>query len=236
MKHLIKSALLAAILFSTGCNDDDGPYVCSSCVDSPEALAANDNSGKGIYKGLVVGSSGTVKINIDNDGDGVLSITLKIDNHTINLTTEASYTENGFEGYFYGTLNTTNDVVIGFYVNSTGTDMEVFGVEIPGHDDVTIEVEKEKSNKLIMVFEGTFSGDSEGTLNLVVSDDEWKAIARPTGSNSDDEAEFEGDISGSTLTCNCGDVEIEGSISGDNITGTWVTPEESGTWKAKRTL
>lgn len=236
MKHKLSLFALVATLLLAGCSDDEGPYVCSNCVDQPEALAVNDGSGKGIYKGLIIGSSGTIKINMDNAGTGVISMTLIIDNHEIELTTDGTYTENGFEGYFYGTLETEDDVVIGFYVNATGTEFEIFGVEIPGHDDVSIGIVKEYSDSLVMVFEGTFSGDSQGILNLVKSGDEWAALARPSGEGSDAESGFEGDVEGNQLLCDCGDVEITGSISGDNITGTWNTPEESGTWKAKRTL
>src|SRR5689334_16490273 len=92
-------AIVAMFVFS-GCSDDESPYTCKDCADQPEALAANDASGKGIYKGVIVGSTGSIKFNINNDGSGI-SADLVIDNHEIHLTTSATYSEaNGFAGCF----------------------------------------------------------------------------------------------------------------------------------------
>ena len=241
-------ALLAMFIFS-GCGDDDekSAYKCSSCVDSPEALAANDNSGKGIYKGVVIGSSGTLKINMDNDGTGISAI-LVLDGEEIELETESTYnSEAGFEGYFYNDNNTeteNDDYEIGFYVNASGTSLGLFGISFPSpHDEVTIAVVKETSDALIMAFEGTFSGDEDGTWNLVMTVDDdgngmWAGIGRPSDGDSNDEAYFEGGVQDFTLVGGDDDgLVVTGTIDGDNIKGTWdVDDGGSGNWKGKRTL
>jgi hypothetical protein len=234
-------AVLTALVLSR-CSDDESPYECTSCVDSPEALAANDASGKGIYKGLVIGSSGQIYLDIDNDGLGEIIMTLTIDGQTIELTTEATYNPDvGFQGVFYGTMNTANDVEISFWSSADGSEYGIVYAEIPGHDNVSIELVKELSTALVKVFEGTFSGNSEGTLNLILVDDEWYALARPTDGTSDGVTSCEGDIEGNTLVSDCTDIQISGTISGDNISGQWTSQgttgtTEAGTWKAKRTL
>jgi hypothetical protein len=237
----IKFALFAVVtaLVLTRCSDDESPYKCTSCVNAPEALAANDHSGKGIYKGIVIGSSGQIKIDIDNDGDGEITMTLQIDNQTFNLSTEATYNPDfGFQGVFYGTMNTANDVVITFWSSANGLDYGVVSAVIPGHDNVSIVVVKELSTALVKVFEGTFSGSSQGTLNLVIVDDEWHALVRPADGTANDETELEGDVEGNTLVCDCTNLQVSGTVSGDAISGQWSSPtsSESGTWKAKRTL
>lgn len=221
------------------CSDDESPYQCTDCVDEPEALAANDASGKGIYKGIVIGSTGQIKIDVDNDGDGEITMTLKIDNHTITLTTEATYnSEFGFQGVFYGTMNSANDVVITFWSSADGSDYGILSATIPGHEDVSIALVKEISTALVKVFEGTFSGSSQGTLNLIIVEDEWYALARPEDGTGDDDTELEGHVQGNELVCDCSDPQVSGTINEDNIKGTWASPSssESGKWRAKRTL
>jgi hypothetical protein len=249
----IRSALfflLTMIIISCGSDDDsdddEKPYTCSSCVDSPEALPANDTSGKGIYKGVVIGSSGTLKIDMDNDGSGISAI-LVLDGEQIELETESIYSsEGGFDGYFYndnGTETNTDDYEIGFYINETGSSLEVYGISFPSpHDDVTIELIKETSYALIRVFEGTFSGDGGGIWNMMMVDDEdnelWYAVSRPSDGDSDDEDYFMGITQGSELSGGGGNnIEVAGTIDGDNIKGTWETYQgNSGNWKGKRTL
>lgn len=68
------------------CSDDETAYTCKSCTDTPEASAANDNSGQGIYKGLVVGSSGTIKFDIANSGSGIVAV-LTMDGEEYELVT-----------------------------------------------------------------------------------------------------------------------------------------------------
>lgn len=246
----IKSVLFVVftmVIIACGSDDDAKPYSCSSCVDAPEALAANDNSGKGIYKGVVIGSSGTLKINMDNDGSGISAI-LVLDGEEIELETESTYnSEGGFEGYFVNDNDTeteSDDYVIGFYVNASGTSLELFGIDFPSpHDEVTILIVKETSDDLIMAFEGTFSGDEEGTWNLMMTVDEdgdgqWAGIGRPDDGDSGDEAYFEGAIQDFTMVGGDDDgLIVTGSVDGDNIKGNWeVDGGGSGKWKGKRTL
>jgi hypothetical protein len=228
--------LLAGLLIAS-CSDDEA-FNCKSCADEPEALAANDNSGKGIYKGVVVGSSGNIKFNIANGGSSITA-TLKIDGVTIQLTTEATYSNDyGFEGYFYGTLNEPDDVQVGFYVDQSGLQYGFFGIVIPGHDNVDMHLIKEKSDALIAVYEGTFSGDASGTFNIVLSRELglWVAIAK--NSNSQEILDFEGTLNSSSLVCDCDEIVVTGKVSGDEISGRWEDTIEgdSGSWKGRRTL
>lgn len=231
--------LLLSLLVYTGCGDDEsGP----SFVTTPEANPDNDTSGKGVYKGVLIGSSGFIKVNLDNLGDGVITLTLNLDGETYDLETEQTYNPDvGFQGYFTGAV-TGGLATVGFYTNTTGTEFGFFGIEIPGHPDVSFILVKEKSSELVRCFEGTFSGSDSGIINFLVVGDEWKALARPNGGSADDEAELDGDLNGNTLVCDCDvdgdgtdDMEFTGTINGNSMSGTWADGEGSGTWSAKRT-
>jgi hypothetical protein len=232
-KFLLTFALAALLIFA--CGEDETAYTCKECVNIPEAIAANDGSGKGIYKGLVIGSSGTIKFNINNDGS--YGAILELDGETYVLTTEGTFnSEGGFDAYFYGTMNETNDIQIGFYVSSSGTSFEVWIVSLPGHEDASISIYKEYSDALVAVYEGRFSGDASGVFNMLVRDTDWLVLAKDE--DDDGYSGFFGSISNGTMNCTqCGDVEITGKVSGDVASGNWVGGDGgNGSWKGKRTL
>jgi hypothetical protein len=225
--------LLALIVFS--CGDDETAYNCKDCVNSPEAAAANDASGKGIYKGLVIGSSGTIKFDIANSGTTITAL-LELDGETYNLEADGTYNpEWGFEGLLYGTMNTTDDIIIGFWTTADGIEYGVWIESLPGHDDANIEIYKEYSDSLVKVYEGTFSGDASGVFNMIVQDGEWEVLAREESDNSD--TYFYGTVANGTMTmtCQC-DIELTGKFSGDEASGKWDDGTSSGSWKGKRTL
>lgn len=230
---------LLIVLGLSACKDDDGPYTCSSCVDSPEALSVNNSSGKGIYKGVVMGSSGTIKFNISNN-DNTISGILVIDDKTIPLTTEAVF-DDGLEGYFNGHMNEDDDVQIYFVVNGNGESYDAQVVSLPGHTNVTIQIAKELSIYLIEGFQGTYTSSADGgVFNLLLYRDEdgdgqWASLSN----NSIGYVYFYyGEIDSNHLTGGTGDFVIDGTLSGDNVSGTWEDnySNTAGTWKGKRTL
>jgi hypothetical protein len=254
MRHKMLTWTIVLAVAVSCSDDDEKPYQCTECAQTPEAAAANDNSGKGIYKiitsadrsisaandnsgkgiykGLVVGSSGTIKFNIANSGSTIDAV-LILDDVTIPLQTTATYDiANGFEGYF---TNSTNGVSIGFYVTADGLDYGVFEIEIDGHADVMIAVVKELSTALAKVFEGTYSGDGNGTFNMLVRDSEWGALV-------DEGYFFSGAVDeNGQLSCDSDDCEfvtVTGKIISDTASGNWSSnfDDDSGKWKANRTL
>ena len=67
-------------MFLVSCTKSDSKkkttvsYLCSTCKAAPDAVAANDNTSKGIYKGVVVGSTGTIQFDIDNAGSTITAV------------------------------------------------------------------------------------------------------------------------------------------------------------------
>ena len=92
-KQNLLLALLAILSFSACKKSDDTAapaYTCTTCKTTPDALAANDASSKGIYKGVVIGSSGTIIINIANGGTTITAV-MVIDGVTVNLTSAVAW-------------------------------------------------------------------------------------------------------------------------------------------------
>lgn len=230
--------LIAFASFFTGCKKDkaDEPYSCTSCKTTPDAVAANDASSKGIYKGVVIGSSGTIVFDVMNAGS-TITAKLTIDGTVVNLTSTVTWT-NGqpYVGNFTGTMN-GQPVSINFSVGLSGTTPTVTSSNIPGHPNAVFMIVKETSTSLIECFEGTYTGtQNSNTLNLVLarSANIWGAkVKTASGSTSN----FSGAMNGTALTCNCpSGTTINGIVTNDEINGTFNDSNQSGTWKARRTM
>ncbi len=219
--------VISGMLLSA-CSKDDGEeeepnapaYVCATCADSPEALIENDNSNKGVYKGIFVGSTGTISINIQNGSD-LITATLVIDGVSINLTSSVEV-ENGqpfvapFEGIFNG-----EPVVLTFSVGLSGATPTVLSSDIPGHPNAVFEIYKETSTSLIEAFEGTLTRNGEpGTFNVVLSTalGMWSGVAQEV--NTGEISYGEGIINGSNQLLD--EVRVIGTITGDEINGSFT--------------
>lgn len=233
--------LLSAFSFSSCKKDKEATaYKCTTCATAPEALAANDNSSKGIYKGIVIGSSGTIKFNIANNGTDIDAV-MVIDGITVNLTSSVTWQSGQpYLAPFSGSLNGQN-VSITFSVDVSGANPTITSVNIPGHPNAVIEVFKETSNSQVVCFEGTFSGTDAGNLNLMLSTGlgAWAAAVKSNGSST--VIELSGSVTNNQLNCiNCSQgITVTGTINADQITnGTWTNPQynDNGTWSANKTL
>ncbi len=239
---------MALTLGFTACGDDDEnsanpAYTCTTCANTPEAKAEHDNSSKGIYKGVFIGSTGVVKFDIMNTGS-TATATMKIDGQTINLTTTDTIITSGqpYSPTFTGTHN-SQPVSVTFAVYADGSAPTVTAFNIPGHPVADFQLAKETSDNLIKCYEGSTSGQKDngetesGTLNVVMNgnNNTWYAIQKPTNDNQINA--ISGTTSGNTLTCNCGPTTtVVGTINGDEISGTYQSSDNSGTWTAKRSL
>jgi hypothetical protein len=241
---IINSVILGifAVLFlSTGCKKDatnkkTESYKCVSCITMPEAKSANDASSKGIYKGIVIGSTGTIKFDVQNDGSEIKAY-LVIDGISLELTSEVTW--NGTQSYtapFTGTLN-GETVTIHFSVGMNGSDPTVTSSNIPGHANAQFKIAKEASNALIECYEGTYhtTKPEDGTFNLLLSRavNRWTAIARKNAETETD------DLDGTIVNNNLIDSDGTnvGTLSEDEINGSFKDSDgKTVTLTGKRTL
>ena len=128
-------------------------YICPTCKTSPEALAENDNSSKGIYIGI--SDKGVLYINIDNNNDGVKKAFLLKDNIKREFLFLESHSDS--ERYFAIFADNVGDPMsLRFEVMHNGNDPQIVlqkGV-IYKTSNSTSSIFKEKSNDMIEVFEG----------------------------------------------------------------------------------
>lgn len=237
MKQLTLALLVIASLVS--CNKEDDPpaattpaaYVCPTCVTTPEAKAEHDATSGGVYKGVIVGSSGTIALYLYNTGTEVKAL-VSFDGQNATLTTQSLSTWTPGQAItnalFTGTIN-GQAISAYFSVGANGANPQV-QLTIPGHT-VHVAVYKETSTALVKNYEGTYAGDDQGTFNMTLHGNEYSIV--PDGGDI-----IVGTLVNGAIDITNGKVEIKGTFNGDDVNGTWKdTPKsKQGTWSGKRTL
>lgn len=219
-------------------NENENTYTCTTCKTTPDALLANDASSKGIYKGVIIGSSGTIKFDIANNGSTITAV-LVIDGTTVNLTSNVTWVAGqAYTAPFTGTLNGTQ-ASITFSVGATGQNATITSSTIPGHQNAVFTLVKETSSSLIECFEGKYSTSKpeSGTFNLILSRSlkRFEGISRKNGSSENNE--IEGTINGSNGLVEKEDGTVMATLSGDLLKGSFK--DSSGntvTVEGKRTF
>ncbi|MGG9972463.1 hypothetical protein ACQ33O_11775 [Ferruginibacter sp. SUN002] len=239
MKKITSFLLAATVALSFGSckkSSDDTPYTCATCTSSPEALVAYDASSKGIYKGVVIGSSGTIKFSVLNDGTTIAAV-MVIDGTTVNLTSSITWVSGvPYVAAFTGTLN-GSPVSITFSVDANGGSPTVTTSSIPGHPTAEFDIVKETSAALIEAFEGTYHTTlpEDGTFNILLSRPlaKWGGVARENGETTNDHIDGTINASGGLVQ----DGITVATLSGDNLSGSFVDGNnKTVTVTGKRTL
>lgn len=227
MKKVIFGITLISFVFAA-CKKDDGPgdtpsYTCATCKSTPDALAANNASNRGIYKGVFIGSTGTIMFNLANSGTTITAV-LVIDGVTVNLTSNVTIV-NGqpYNAPFTGTFNGL-PVTINFAVGLSGGTPTVTSANIPGHPSASFTVIKETSSTLVEAFEGTYSTTlpETGNFNILIlrSQGVWGGIARKTGGTSADDDDVNGTFTDNKLYQGAAN-QLIGTLNVDQLTGSF---------------
>ncbi len=237
MKNLVLMLFLFSLAFAyQGCEkdneEDDDQNVCAQCAVTPEAKAAYDESSAGVYKGIVTGSSGTLVFYVGNEGNEIKAL-LAFDGKSAVLTSQsfADWTpgEAITDALFTGTLD-NQAIQATFSVSANGLNPSV-NLSIPGHS-IYVAVFKETSEVLVKSFEGRYTGDETGALNILFSGDEFTVLT-----NGQVMARRTKLVNGK-IQFTYSETKVAGEfITEDLLKGTWQNQDgEKGTWEAKRTL
>ena len=227
-KTFLSSLFLCATLFFISCSKNDDT---TNPTETPTAKAQYDNSNFGIYKGVFVGSSGIIILDISNSG--TTTATLIVNGVTYNFTTTQTVQQ--------GQATTLNFVSgansFTFTVAANGANPTITNLIINGHPNAAILVVKETSTALVKCFEGNYTGGDAGVFNAVIYNNLIKGLAK---SNTNVTYVVSGTVTNNQInatgTVTSGATFI-GTLSGNNTTGTWTnTPAAlNGTWSGVRT-
>lgn len=242
MKKIMLSLVTVSILFVTSCkksdNNNNTTYVCATCTTTPQGNPIYDNTASGLYKGILIGSTGTIKFDINNY-NSTITATLKIDGDSAVLISQVSAPPSGvYTSPFFGTLN-GQAVSITFSVNFDGSAPTITSSNIPGHPGATFIIAKETSSSIVRCFEGTYTNtlNESGTFNIAVSTTfkGWKGITRKNGGSST--TNVSGDYANNILFWGTGVTAPQvATINGDTFSGTFNDGSSNVTVNGKRTL
>lgn len=235
-KHL-PVFLLVVVLVITACSKKESNISNNGLSNTPTAKAAYDNNSFGIYKGVFVGSSGTVIINVKNENS--LTATLKIDGTTYDFTSTQTIQQNQpVSVKFVSGVNSFT-----FTSAADGSNPVVTNIIIAGHPNAVISVIKETSTAIVKVYEGTYkeigTGGEQGTFNWEISNGQLKGVG---GDNAGQFTYlFTGTVSNNQINASVAQpfTTISGTISDDNASGTFSANASGGvggTWTAQRKL
>ncbi len=162
MKRTILPLLLPiAILFACNKSGTDNNDSNTGLSTSPETKPQYDHTTFGVYKGVIIGSSGTITFKINN-GDNVVKGYLTIDNQKDTLTTTATITlgQPLLNVLFTGRISSMR-----VSANANGSNAMLSNIQINGHNNVTGFIIHENSTKQVLCYEGTFTGGASGIIN-----------------------------------------------------------------------
>ena len=224
--------LLLIGIFCIGCSSDSDSDSGSSLATTPSAKVEFDSSNFGIYKGVIIGSTGVITINIKNDGN--LKATLVLDGVT------STYTSTG-EVVLNQPINnlrfTNGSNTFDINVSANGNDIAVTASNIENHIGATFNIIKEYSTDLVKCYQGTYTGTNDnGVFNIIIIDQDLYGLSR-SNQFQDDTLFLNGGFIENTISGTFDGGSFSGSTSGNGISGTWQnTSQETETWTGQRTL
>ena len=239
-KNILKAAicvfLLGGLIASCSKGKSDPVAVDLTTVT---ATADNDLKSGGVYKGTLIGSTGSIKIVIQGDSKAAYLI---FDGVTKTLETSDLGSWNSGQAINNASF-TSGDWRIVFSVNANGSNPRLV-VTIPGHN-VSVAIVKEATTSLTRAYEGTFTvGNLTSTFNFVSKGDTAvTGVIRTTDALT---VPLRGSIVGGRVTVSAdsgtGYIIGSGTITGTTASGTFTETgysssyTVSGTWTAKKTL
>lgn len=235
MNKIFCLTLAVAFAFGTmtACSSGEDKTETADTGTSTETTEEFDNSNFGLYKGVIAGSTGTIKIEIHN-GNNVSEATISMDDGTDELVCTETFVEGEaiVEAEFTGENSSFT-----FSVEADGSDPTIENVIIVGHEEVIATIAKEQSENVAICYEGESIGgqDHEGVFNLVRNDNVFSGVTKAVDGFScllNGTINSDGTFSGtSQTTFNTLDVTVHysGKFNGNNVSGSWSNSWMAGT-------
>lgn len=214
--------------------------VLAACSESPtapvsafsnkaEALATEDTKSGGVYKGVIVGSSGFFSVVLQK-GLKVVNVTLDGESRSLATTSIPDWVSGE---PIKNAAFVSGDWEAIFSVGADGGKPSIT-FSFPGHPNAQVTIIKEISTAVVRAYEGTYTGTSSGTWNFVIQGPVLSGVSRKADGSAS--LEFFGLVDGNNIVLNT--ISGSGTIAVDNVTGVWSDPATSGsgTWSGKRIL
>ncbi|MEI6079371.1 MAG: hypothetical protein WCQ53_01870 [bacterium] len=219
-------------------------FGCGGTSSSPAPLAANDASYKGVYKGVLTGSTGHFWIDAYNTDATKILLTVtftdvSLDNVQGTLTMDGS-------NYVYNF--SSNGCVMAFEVTPVGVVVNSgTSLVCSGHaGTIAVVADKATSTVDVSVWEGTETNSGvicsqSGIWNVIIKGSKVAGTHFVTASDCGATGlagNIVGTLTGDTISCTAadGDVTATGTVNGSSMSGNWTGLSLSGTFEGSKTL
>ena len=232
--------LLASILVMTSFSC--GGSGSGTTDTSPAPKAANDSSYKGVYKGVLSGSTGHFYIDAYNTDATTVTLAFTFDG--VSKTIEGTQTMDGSD-YVYTFSN--GGYTMTFEVTPTGDVVSASFIYTGHTGNIAVDVDKATSITDVAVWEGTNTGtcgscSENGVWNMIVKGSTIVGTHAgiSTGNMCGNTLEIEGitgSLTGTSVVFHAADATATATISGASMSGTWGNGGScSGTLSGTKTL
>ncbi len=157
--------LITITFFLFACNKADTkmPLPKLNFADTAETIASLDSTSFGVYKAVLAGNTGRVKIYINN-GDAIVKAYLSLDNLSDTLTSIYLFTpgQSISNAVFTGRIS-------GFTISADaeGNGAVIENIFATGHGNVAGVVAHENADMPVFCYEAPFTGTEKGNFNFI---------------------------------------------------------------------
>lgn len=162
MKNL-SIVFLTSLVLIFACKKSGNNSVSNNFPGSAETKSQYDNTSFGVYKGVILGSTGTIVIKINN-GDNIIKAYLSISGTKDTLST----TQQVVSGQAINNLALTGKISsFSFSAYANGDSVKITNLAITGHPGSIALVTHENSSQQVFCYEGSFTGTQSGNICFI---------------------------------------------------------------------
>ena len=225
---------ITVLLFSCNKADTSMPLPKLNLTDTAETISTLNSTSFGVYKAVLAGNTGRVKIYINN-GDTIVKAYLWLDSLSDILTCLQPFTpgQSISSAVFAGRIS-------GFHLSAAadGSNALIENIFVTGHSNVAAVVAHENSDMPVTCYESPFTGTEKGNFNFIRYGNKVAGVAVNSNGLIYSGAGF---ITGKvfSIQMNGAAATFQGGLdtTGDYYSGSWnATTGSSGVFSGKRTL
>lgn len=239
MNRLFSLASIFLLALMASCNKGaiNTPLPALNLADSAETIAELDSTSLGVYKGVLAGGMGRVKIYINN-GDNQVKAYLAIDSLSDSLSCPQTFLPGNAitNATFTGRISSFN-----LSADYEGNNAVISNILVNNYPQVVGVIAHERSNRQVYCYEAPFTGSQSGHFNFIRYGTLVEAVAAAPNS-----FRYKGDglITTNIFLINttgggADTVVFQGGIDAtrDYFSGSWNrTSGSSGVFSGKRSL
>lgn len=238
MRYLLFSILAALTLVHSSCSKETTPPLPDlGFVDTSETKPWLDNTNFGVYKGVLTGNSGRIKIYFNN-GDDVMKAYLRLDSLSDSLicTQPQVLGQPVIAAFFQGRISSFT-----FTSDEDGRNASLDNFIVQNRINVFGVIAHESTTQQVYCYESRFTGTTTGNFNFIRYGNLAQGISRNArgetfiGKGLATGTVFRLDLNGPLSAINNFQGGIEGS-TGDYVSGSWSNSVSgSGIFSGQRT-